>query len=51
MKLKNCSACGRQMAKGARTCPGCGKTYTTIGSVIIAIIVGLILAGAFFGSR
>lgn len=43
--LKTCAACGKEMAAGARTCPHCGKTYTTIGGIFIAIIIGLIIAG------
>ena len=49
--LTKCSACGQPIAKGARTCPHCGKTYTTLGSVIVAVVVALILAGLFFGRR
>lgn len=47
MALKTCGECGKQMADGARTCPHCGKTYTTLSGVIIAVIIGLILAGVF----
>ena len=47
-KLVECSACGGQMAKGARACPHCGKTYTTAGGVFVAVVVGLVLAGWFF---
>lgn len=46
--LKKCEACGKPMAKGARTCPHCGKTHTTLGGIFIAIIIGLILAGFLF---
>lgn len=46
--LKACDACGKDMAKGARTCPHCGKSYTSVGGVFIAVILGLILAGFFF---
>lgn len=49
--LKSCKACGKEMARSARTCPHCGKTYTTAGGIFIAIIIGLILAGGFFVSR
>lgn len=49
--LKPCSACGKEMAKSARTCPHCGKTYTTLGGVFIAVIIGLLLAGGVFFVR
>jgi predicted amidophosphoribosyltransferase len=45
--LKSCDACGHDMAKGARMCPHCGKTYSTAGGVFIAVILGLILGGFF----
>ena len=44
-QLKSCDACGRDMAKGARTCPHCGKNYTTWSGVAVAVIIGLLLAG------
>ncbi len=49
--LRTCDACGKQIAKSARTCPHCGKTYTTLGGVFIAVIIGLILAGYFFSRK
>lgn len=49
--LKACRACGKPMAKSARSCPHCGKTYTTVGGIFVAIIIGLILAGGFFVFR
>ena len=42
--LKACKACHKMIARDARTCPHCGKNYTTIGGVVIAIIIGLIVA-------
>jgi anaerobic ribonucleoside-triphosphate reductase len=44
-RLRACTACGKDMAKGARTCPHCGKTYTTVCGVAVAVIIGLLLAG------
>lgn len=49
--MKTCPTCKTQLDNGARKCPKCGKTFTTIGGVFVAVIIGLILAGAFFGSR
>lgn len=43
--MKTCPTCGKELDSGARTCPGCGKRFTTFGGVIVAIIIGLILAG------
>ena len=51
MALTKCKECGKEMSDGARKCPHCGKTYTTAGGIFIAIIIGLILAGAFFANR
>jgi predicted amidophosphoribosyltransferase len=42
--LKRCKACEQMIARGARTCPHCGKTYTTAGGILIAIVIGLIIA-------
>lgn len=44
-QLKSCDACGHDMAKGARTCPHCGKSYTTWSGVLLAVLIGLLLAG------
>ena len=49
--LKTCTACGKDMARSARTCPHCGKTYTTAGGVFLAIIIALILGGFFVMRR
>lgn len=43
--LVPCGTCHKPMAKGARTCPHCGKTYTNASGILIAIIVGLIVGG------
>ena len=51
MALKPCDECGKQMAEDARTCPHCGKTYTTGSGIFIAILIGLILGGFFLASR
>jgi len=49
--LKDCEVCGKQMAKGARTCPHCGKTYTTSGGIFLAILIGLAIGGCFMARR
>lgn len=49
--MKLCPQCQKEIAEGARTCPGCGKTFTTAGGVFIAIIIALILGGGFLVSR
>ncbi len=46
-KLKRCTACEKMIARGARSCPHCGKTYTTAGGILLAIVIGLILAAVF----
>lgn len=51
MSTKICPTCKATIDAGARTCPKCGKTFTTAGGVLVAVIVGLVLAGIFFGSR
>lgn len=43
--LVPCGTCHKPMAKGARTCPHCGKTYTNAGGIFFAIIIGLIVGG------
>ena len=48
--MKTCPSCNKQIDDGARTCPNCGKTFTTAGGIFLAIVIGLILAGAFFGT-
>ncbi len=49
--MKTCPNCKTQLDSGARTCPKCGKTFTTFGGVLIAVIVGLVIAGFLFSSR
>jgi hypothetical protein len=49
MNLIPCPDCGHQVSHTARRCPNCGKTFTTMGGVIVAIIIGVIIF-AIFGS-
>ena len=49
--MKRCDVCSKPMAASARTCPHCGKTYTTAGGIIVAIVIGLIIAGGVFIAR
>jgi F0F1-type ATP synthase assembly protein I len=42
-KLTECSACGKEIAKSARTCPHCGKTFTSSVGLITAVIIGLVV--------
>jgi predicted amidophosphoribosyltransferase len=42
-----CPTCKKEIASGARTCPNCGKTFTTSGGIFIAILIGLLLGGFF----
>lgn len=51
MALKKCTECKKEMADGARTCPHCGKTYTTFGGIFIAVIIALIIGGCVFSQR
>ena len=41
--LKSCKACGKEIAKGCRACPHCGKTYSNAAGLILALIVGLVV--------
>lgn len=51
MALKKCTECKKEMADGARTCPHCGKTYTTFGGIFIAVIIALVIGGCVFSQR
>jgi RNA polymerase subunit RPABC4/transcription elongation factor Spt4 len=51
MPLKKCDSCGKDMDSGARKCPHCGKTYTTLGGVFIAVIIALVIGGCVFTQR
>lgn len=43
-KMKNCKACGQEIAKSAKVCPHCGaKQKGKTGLIVIAIIVLLII--------
>jgi hypothetical protein len=44
-RMHCCRACGREISKRARSCPHCGEPYTTLGSILFAMLLGLILAG------
>jgi len=46
-KLVKCKACGREIAKGAKICPGCGKRQKmSFGKRLLIVIVGCcVLAG------
>lgn len=48
MALKKCEECGKEMSDEARTCPHCGKTYTTSGGVFIAIVIALAIGGCIY---
>jgi ribosomal protein L32 len=48
MALIKCKSCGKQIASDARTCPHCGKTYTSAGGILVAVILGLIIGGWLF---
>lgn len=48
-KMTNCKACGKEIAKGAKTCPSCGKDqrnffmkHKILTGIIIIIIIGII---------
>jgi RNA polymerase subunit RPABC4/transcription elongation factor Spt4 len=51
MSLKKCDECGKDMADGARTCPHCGKTYTTAGGIFLAVVIALVIGGCVFVQR
>jgi len=46
-KLIKCKACGRDIARGAKVCPGCGKKQKmSFGKRLIVAIVGCAIIGA-----
>ncbi len=50
--MKNCKACGREIAKSAKMCPNCGAKQGGIGKIIgiaVAVIVVLGIIGAAAG--
>jgi RNA polymerase subunit RPABC4/transcription elongation factor Spt4 len=51
MALKKCTECGKEMSAGARTCPHCGKSYTTVGGIFIAVLIALVIGGCVFSQR
>ncbi len=42
-KMKKCKACGKDIAKSAKICPGCGKSQKTVLGSLARIILGLFL--------
>ena len=55
-KLTNCKACGKEISKGAKSCPSCGKDnrsfiakHKILSAIAIIIVLGG-LAGAFGNS-
>lgn len=49
-KLKNCKACGGEVAKDARICPHCGKKLKSGYLVVIGILVFIVLIVAIASS-
>lgn len=49
--MKTCPNCKTQLDDGARTCPKCGKTFTTAGGIFIAVIIALVIGGCVFSQR
>jgi hypothetical protein len=47
-KLKPCPACASQIAKGARACPHCGKAFTNVAGLVLAVLVALLIGGLLF---
>jgi hypothetical protein len=39
--LRNCPACGKEIARDAPACPNCGKRFATPVGLIIAVIIGV----------
>ena len=49
-KVKECPACGKEVAKSAKVCPHCGKKLKT--GLFVKLLLGLIVLGvlgAIFG--
>ncbi len=45
-KMKNCKACGQEIAKSAKTCPHCGaKQKGSMGKILLGVLVALVLIG------
>lgn len=49
--MKACPSCKKQIADDANPCPHCGKKFQTLGGIVVAILIGLLLGGFFFASR
>ena len=42
-KLKPCNACGNSIAKSATTCPQCGKKFSSMAGILLALVIGLVI--------
>jgi len=50
-KMTHCKACGREIAKGAKVCPGCGKRQRmSSGKRLLFVIVVFSVIGAIGGT-
>lgn len=44
-KMKNCKACGAEVAKSAKTCPNCGAKLKMSHPILFGVLILIILAG------
>ena len=47
-KMKKCKACGKEIAKSAKVCPGCGKKYG-LPTIVKVLIILVIIFGCIIG--
>ena len=43
-RMQCCRACGLEISKRASACPHCGEPYATLRGVVVAVLIGLVLA-------
>ena len=48
-KMKQCKACGSEIAKSAKACPNCGAKQKGVGKIILGIVLALFVVVAIAG--
>ena len=49
--MKKCPSCKYEISASAKTCPNCGKKFTSVVTKVIAVIFAIGLIGAIFGDK